>query len=277
MEGSTSCAPRFSSFSEEEKAALIEKVTPQSTKSATKFWVRVVCDFAREKALLLILRPSKVSSLVCWRTFIVRSERKMEQNTSGQATSLPVALYSVSWIVSNEISTSSLRLSLEQTSCSTRPWRRRNGKVASLPLHTRTTFPTLTGSSCVRTSPTFWRLSTLRSWHTTFGSTRLSTSAFGGTKPRASWRRRTCCSQPSRESALLFSTRIFSPKTTKAALLEAHRRRREPSRSQRWWLRCRAEEEDSRRRQAWLWTRFLKKKRFFYSLKRFFIASRGFL
>ena len=97
MEGSTSCAPRFSSFSEEEKAALIEKVTPQSTKSATKFWVRVVCDFAREKAFLLILRPSKkVSSLVCWRTFIVRSERKMEQNTSGQATSLPVALYSVS-------------------------------------------------------------------------------------------------------------------------------------------------------------------------------------
>ena len=51
MEGSTSCAPRFSSFSEEEKAALIEKVTPQSTKSATKFWVRVVCDFAREKGI----------------------------------------------------------------------------------------------------------------------------------------------------------------------------------------------------------------------------------
>ena len=40
MEGSTSCAPRFSSLSEEEKAALIEKVTPHSTKSATKFWVR---------------------------------------------------------------------------------------------------------------------------------------------------------------------------------------------------------------------------------------------
>ena len=51
MEGSTSCAPRFSSFSEEEKAALIEKVTPQSTKSATKFWVRVVCDFACEKGI----------------------------------------------------------------------------------------------------------------------------------------------------------------------------------------------------------------------------------
>ena len=51
MEGSTSYAPRFSSFSEEEKAALIEKVTPQSTKSATKFWVRVVCDFAREKGI----------------------------------------------------------------------------------------------------------------------------------------------------------------------------------------------------------------------------------
>ena len=51
MEGSTFCAPRFSSFSEEEKAALIEKVTPQSTKSATKFWVRVVCDFAREKGI----------------------------------------------------------------------------------------------------------------------------------------------------------------------------------------------------------------------------------
>ena len=53
MEGSTSCAPRFSSLSEEEKAALIEKVTPQSTKSATKFWVRVVCDFAREKGIPL--------------------------------------------------------------------------------------------------------------------------------------------------------------------------------------------------------------------------------
>ena len=51
MEGSTSCAPRFSSFSEEEKAALIEKVTPQSTKSAIKFWERVVCDFAREKGI----------------------------------------------------------------------------------------------------------------------------------------------------------------------------------------------------------------------------------
>ena len=51
MKGSTSCAPRFSSFSEEEKAALIEKVTPQSTKSATKFWVRVVCDFARKKGI----------------------------------------------------------------------------------------------------------------------------------------------------------------------------------------------------------------------------------
>ena len=201
MEGSTSCAPRFSSFSEEEKAALIEKVTPQSTKSATKFWgARSLWLCPREGHFFWFWRPSKkVSSLVCWRTFIVRSERKMEQNTSGQATSLPVALYSVSWIVSNEISTSSLRLSLEQTSCSARPWRRRNGKVASLPLHTRTTFPTLTGSSCVRTSPTFWRLSTLRSWHTTFGSTRLSTSAFGGTKPRVSWRRRTCCSQPSRE------------------------------------------------------------------------------
>ena len=57
MEGSTSCAPRFSSLSEEEKAA---------------------------------------SSLVCWKTFIVRSEGKMGQNTSGQATSLPVALFSVS-------------------------------------------------------------------------------------------------------------------------------------------------------------------------------------
>ena len=43
----------FFFLSEEEKAALIEKVTPQSTKSATKFWVRVVCDFAREKGIPL--------------------------------------------------------------------------------------------------------------------------------------------------------------------------------------------------------------------------------
>ena len=97
MEGSTSCAPRFSSLTEEEKAAPIEKVTPQSTKSATKFWVRLVCDFAREKGIPLDFTTIDEGQLArLLEDFIVRSEGKMGQNTSGQATSLPVALLSVS-------------------------------------------------------------------------------------------------------------------------------------------------------------------------------------
>ena len=89
--------PRFSSLSEEEKAALIEKVTPQSTKSATKFWVRAVCDFAREKGIPLDFATIDEGQLArLLEDFIVRSEGKMGQNTSGQTTSLPVELFSVS-------------------------------------------------------------------------------------------------------------------------------------------------------------------------------------
>ena len=153
MEGSTSCAPRFSSFSEEEKAALIEKVTPQSTKSATKFWVRVVCDFAREKGISFdfatieegqlarlledfycSLRKKdgteyKRSSYLAARGAVQRELNRLERN---------INLQSPAFARANKLLDATL-----------------NGKVASLPLHTRTTFPTLTGSSCVRTSPTF--------------------------------------------------------------------------------------------------------------------------
>ena len=74
---------------------LIEKVTPQSTKSATKFWVRVVCDFAREKGISFDFATIEDGQLARLLEDFYCSLRKKD-GTEYKRSSSPVALYSVS-------------------------------------------------------------------------------------------------------------------------------------------------------------------------------------
>ena len=54
---------RFSCLSEEEKTAILEKATPGSTKSPTKFWIGVVSEFASTKGICMAFATVEEDSL----------------------------------------------------------------------------------------------------------------------------------------------------------------------------------------------------------------------
>ena len=74
---------RFSCLSEEEKTALLEKAIPDLTKSATKFWISVLSEFASAKGMAIdFATVEEESLLVFWKIFTARSKRKTGRSTS---------------------------------------------------------------------------------------------------------------------------------------------------------------------------------------------------
>ena len=82
------CSRRFSCLSEEEKTALLEKAIPDSTKSATKFWMSVLSEFASTKGMAIDFAVTvDEESLARLKEdfYCSLKKRKTERSTSGPA------------------------------------------------------------------------------------------------------------------------------------------------------------------------------------------------
>ena len=266
MEGSTSCAPRFSSFSEEEKAALIEKVTPQSTKSATKFWVRVVCDFAREKGIsfdFATIEEGQLARLLEDFYCSLRKKDGTEYKRSSYLAARGAVQHELNRLERNINIQSPAFARANKLLHATLKEKKREGRE-----------PAVTHKDNI--SDLDWQQ--LRSYFsdvlTTLDIKKLAYYVWFNTTLHFCLRGNEAQSKL-KKMDLLFTTiegeraivlnADFLSKNHQGGVAGSSSETQSESQPQ-----AQQEEEDSRRRQAWLWTRFLKK-------KRFFIASRGFL